>query len=283
MRFNIDSSRLENDLLAETLNALAVCYKQAGMKLYVVGATARDIALQLTNSGAVRRKTLDLDVAVLLDDWTQYENLTGILLQNNFVKLEPKQKFMFKGREGQNNYEVDIVPFGAIAEDGMVAWPPEGSPVMSVKCFDEVMSQADVVVVDDEYEFRIASLAGQFVIKLDAWSDRHLMTRKDASDMLYILENVYIAYALTHSSLSEAIDINAETFDTLVAGAEWIGDELRNILSANNRSYYAEILMHQVQLDVESPLINNMLDASFTDNFRTIKLALKRIAELLTD
>ncbi|MBP5327152.1 MAG: hypothetical protein J6Y98_04490 [Bacteroidales bacterium] len=100
---------------------------------------------------------------------------------------------------------MDIVPFGEVEHDGMIAWPPEGSPVMSVRCFSEVMNQADRVTVEGEFSFRLASLSGQFLLKLDTWSDRHYNTRKDAADMVYILQNVYVAYALTRDGLPQEI------------------------------------------------------------------------------
>lgn len=45
--------------------------------------------------------------------------------------------------DGKNDYEIDIVPFGELEEDEKVAWPPEGNPEMSVKCFRDVMNIAD--------------------------------------------------------------------------------------------------------------------------------------------
>ena len=33
----------------------------------------------------------------------------------------PKQRFHYLGKDGKNNYEVDVVPFGPIAEDETVA------------------------------------------------------------------------------------------------------------------------------------------------------------------
>ncbi len=132
------------------------CYRQLGAEVYVVGAAARDIALRLLDVTNTPRRTMDLDVAVLLHDWSQYERLTGILLQNHFEKACEKQRFYYLGKNGRIRFEVDIVPFGAIAEDDKVAWPPEGSPVLAVRCTKDVMREADKVTVDGEFAFRLA-------------------------------------------------------------------------------------------------------------------------------
>ena len=281
MRYEIDKNDLQNDLLVETLQALAACYEQIGAEVYVVGAAARDLALRLLKVTNAPRRTMDLDVAVLLQDWSQYERLTEILFQNHFVKSAAKQRFAYVGNDGKNRYEVDIVPFGTIAENEQVAWPPEGSPVMSVRCFDEVMRCADYVQVENSFAIRIAPLSGQFLIKLDAWSDRHLTTRKDASDMVFILQNVYVAYALSRTGLPEEIDIDAEHFDVVVAGAEWIVADLKRILSAEHRTYYAQMLQSEVEKEENSPLLNDMLDVSDARNYGLYRRALNRMAQIL--
>ena len=281
MNYEIRKDDLQNDLLAETLQALYHCYNQLQLPLYVVGASARDIALRLLKVGNAPRRTLDLDVAVALQNWKQYEELSHILLQNHFIKAQEKQRFYYLGVDGRNRFEVDIVPFGSIAEKEQVAWPPEGSPVMSVRCFEEVMRHADNVQVEDNYTFKIASLSGQFLIKLDTWQDRHLRTKKDATDMVFILQNIYVAYALSHDALPAEIDIDAEHFDVVVAGAEWIASELKNILSDEHKDYYAQLLESELSKNEDSPLLNDMLDVSDSRNYSLFCRAMARMVQIL--
>ena len=281
MNYKIRKDELQNDLLAETLQALYYCYNQLQLPLYVVGASARDIALRLLKVGNAPRRTLDLDVAVALNNWLQYEDLTQILLQNHFIKAPEKQRFYYLGVDGRNQFEVDIVPFGSIAEKEQVAWPPEGSPVMSVRCIEDVMRYADIVQIEEDYTFRIASLSGQFLIKLDTWQDRHLRTKKDATDMVFILQNIYVAYALAHDVLPAEIDIDAEHFDVVVAGAEWIASELKNILSDEHKDYYAQLLESELSKNEDSPLLNDMLDVSDSRNYSLFRRAIARMVQIL--
>lgn len=281
MEYNIHKEELQNDLLVETLQALEGCYRQLGAELYVVGAAARDIALRLLDVSNAPRRTMDLDVAVMLKDWSQYERLAEILQQNHFEKAQEKQRFIYRGNEGQIRFEVDIVPFGAIAEGDQVAWPPEGSPVMSVRCFEDVMRVADKVTVDGIFAFRLASLSGQFLIKLDTWGDRRMRTKKDAADMAFLLQNVYIAYALANDDLPPAVDTNAEQFDVIVAGAEWMAADLRGMLTDEHRRFYATMLQGELEKEEESLLLNDLLDVSGSRNYMLYRRAFNRMAQIL--
>lgn len=281
MEYKIRKEALQNDLLAETLQALDSCYKQLGAEVYVVGAAARDIALHLLKVTNTPRRTMDLDVAVMLQDWGQYERLTELLLQNHFEKASEKQRFIYLGCNGSIRFEVDIVPFGAIAESDRVAWPPEGSPVMSVRCFEDVMQAADKVVVDGVFSFWLASLSGQFLIKLDTWGDRRMKTKKDAADMAFLLQNVYIAYALAHDGLPTEVDTNAEQFDVIVAGAEWMAADLKEILSNEHRRFYSAILLEELEKNEESALLNDLLDVSDCRNYKLYRRAFERMAQIL--
>lgn len=280
MEYKIQKTDLPNKLLVETLQSLSECYRQLQLPLYVVGATALDIALRLLHMDDVPRRTLDLDVAVALENWSGYEQLTAILLQNGFVKAPEKQRFYYPFAN-KMNYEVDIVPFGPIAQQEQVAWPPEGSPVMSVRCFDDVMGSADDVSVEDDFYFRLASLSGQFLIKLDTWQDRHLITNKDAVDMVFILQSVYVAYALSRNEFPSEIDIDAEHFDVVVAGAEWIASDLKTTLSKEHQFYYSNLLFSELEKEENSELLNDMLDVSDSRQYGLLHRALFRMAQIL--
>ena len=280
MTYTLKREELGNDLLMSVLEALTNAYKEIGSEVYVVGAAARDLSLKLLRAGSAPRRTMDLDVAVLLEKWNEYEHLTEILIKDGFIKAPEKQRFYYCRIENVG-YEVDIVPFGDIAQEEMVAWPPEGNPVMSVRCFADVMKNADKVVVEGRFAFRMASLSGQWLIKLDAWCDRHLMTRKDAADMQFILENAYIALALSSDAIPGTISLDASTFDQTVAGAEWIASDLLNMLSKDHKMYYANMLDSEVIQREDSQLVNDLLDNAVIGTFDSICRALVRMSQIL--
>ena len=179
-----------------------------------------------------------------------------------------------------NDYEVDIVPFGQLATDEKIAWPPEGNPEMSVKCFQDVMRVADTVRIDEQIIVKIAPLAGQFLIKFDTWLDRHAMTDKDANDMFYIMDNYYLANALSGKPMPDELDLDGD-FDLLKVGGEWIACEMREMLSSEHIAYYIDKLTEQLQLEENSPLVFAMNKTKSDDSYLPIRRALLAMVDLL--
>ena len=253
---------LENDALYNTLKALSDCVTGLGLKLYVVGATARDLMMKLLDEYPSKRKTRDLDVAIALSDWSQFENLSQILQKNYFRKDPANQKFYYEGKKHDNDYEVDVVPFGDIAgEDETLLWPPEYEKEMSVKCFTEVMNRSMPITIDKLFNINIATLAGQFLIKLDAWNDRHTAEydSKDADDMFLILSRYHDAYIKEPNiTPPDAVDYNNHDNET-IWGAHWLASDIKNILSNEHLIYYVNMINAELSKKTESDLINNFI------------------------
>lgn len=282
MEYNITRDTLQNNLLYDTLKALSKVMYDLQLDMYVVGALARDIAMEILKMPPSPRRTADLDVAIALKDWSQFELLKEQLLKNNFVKGKPRQRFYYKGEDGNNDYEIDIVPFGELETDEKVAWPPEGNPEMSVKCFKDVMNIADTVVIDDTIIVKMASLSGQFLIKFDTWIDRHLLTDKDAADMLYIMDNFYLAYVSFKQPVPDEVQETSESFDLLNGGARWIACEMREFLTNEHLQFYTNQLQEQIELDENSPLIRTMSNKySASDSHMIVRNALIGMVEVL--
>ena len=282
MEYNITRDTLQNNLLYDTLKALSKVMYDLQLDVYVVGALARDIAMEILKMPPSPRRTADLDVAIALKDWSQFELLKEQLLKNNFVKGKPRQRFYYKGEDGNNDYEIDIVPFGELETDEKVAWPPEGNPEMSVKCFKDVMNIADTVVIDDTIIVKMASLSGQFLIKFDTLIDRHLLTDKDAADMLYIMDNFYLAYVSFKQPVPDEVQETSESFDLLNGGARWIACEMREFLTNEHLQFYTNQLQEQIELDENSPLIRTMSNKySASDSHMIVRNALIGMVEVL--
>ena len=256
MKNSITKKELENDLLFDTLQALHNCVTKLGLDLYVVGATARDLMMKMLDEAPSKRKTRDLDVAIALSDWSQFDNLSKELLANHFQKEKAKQKFYYKGEQNKNDYEVDIVPFGDIAEDEVILWPPDSTPEMSVKCFTDVMNHSIPISIDGKFTVNIAPLAGQFFIKLDSWMDRHDYNHKDADDMFFILDKFYMTSVMNDQTPTEDVDDNEEN---LIRGAQWIASIMRSILSTDHLNYYSDKIKEELDKKTESQLIKDFI------------------------
>lgn len=261
MKNSLNKEELKNDLLYETLNALSSSLHEMGIPLYVVGATARDVMMKLLGEGEVRRRTNDLDVAIALQDWSDFDKVKERLEQNHFRKVKDKQKFFYKGESGNNDFEVDVVPFGNLAVDEQICWPPEGNPVMSVRCFDDVMAHSIDITIDGGITFKIAPLYGQFLIKFDTWIDRHAKTDKDAVDMFCFLDSYYRVMVMNNNVPPDEIYIGDEDVDPSyeVLSARWLAHDISKILSTEHLIYYIDIIGEELKKAEKSPLLYHFM------------------------
>ncbi len=184
MSYNISSDQFSHSLLKPILKELTVFFDEYGIGFYIIGATARDIVMEIHNEN-FGRLTHDLDIAITINDWKQYGLIERKIIElENFTKdVDQKQRFKYRGK-----FDLDIVPYGEIMKrDHKIFWPPDEEFAISVLGFSAVGEESLKITIDQEIEIRIASLAGIFLLKLVAWSDRKYRTNKDADDMGFIL------------------------------------------------------------------------------------------------
>lgn len=276
MDLTISSKKIENPLLVELLRKLTVSFSRMHREFYVIGATARDIILKHVVGSESKRRTMDLDIAIAIPNWETFAEVQDVLVADGFEKSRDfKQRFYYR------EYELDIVPYGNVAKDNdIIYWPPEEDIAMSVKGFDEVLSNSITVSIDNEFSVKIASLHGLFVLKLDAWVDRNLVTSKDAEDMSFILQNYFMAN-IDRGIHSEVYDW--EDFHEYVAGAYWIAFDIANLLKKEHLTYYIDIIKDELKKEEESRLINQIVENTRSLNYDTIRKAWQMIVDVLQD
>jgi len=132
--------------------------------------------LILSRSIGSKRATLDIDIAVFIENWEQFyhlkEELIGI---KHFKPTRDIHRLLFQIR-----LPVDIGPYGGVAEKGdLVEWPPDGSIKIRVTGFRECFQHAIQVKISDKPKLSAAvvSLAGLAIIKLVSWDDTVSATR----------------------------------------------------------------------------------------------------------
>ncbi len=166
---------------------------QLGLEPLLVGATARDLLLVHVFEQPVRRATLDVDFAVALASWEQFEALKLELISGHGFQDEPRQKQrLIYGGEGEGKgMTIDLVPFGRLqVDDSTVAWPPEMDVLMTVTGYVEAQQAAVSVELEPGHQVKVASLPALAILKVFAWSDRgHRTMGKDAVDLLTLLRS----------------------------------------------------------------------------------------------
>ena len=256
MEYNITKEELGDDRLYITLLALDGCMAQYDLPLYVVGARARDLIMKLMKVYEPKRRTEDLDVAIAIEDWQTFGSICKTLEENHFRRNGHSQKFFYEGENGDMNFEVDIVPFGGVAIDEMVRWPPEGNPVMSVKCFQDVMKEAVTIIVDKKVRIRMAPLCGQFLIKLDTWNDRNAATDKDAEDMLFFLKNYFdIQFYQADKEPPNVVTDEDNSMDTIIWGTKWLAYDISKMLTTEHLQFYVDLVAKETEKEEKSNLI----------------------------
>src|SRR5690554_3207441 len=278
MNYNISSKKFSHFLLKPILEELTTFFNDYGICFFVIGATARDIVMELHDESS-GRLTHDLDIAITINNWDQYKIVeTEIIKLPNFTKdPDKKQRFQYL-----NKFDLDIVPFGDIVkEDNKIFWPPDEEFAMSVLGFPEVKNESFKVKIDGEIEVQIASLAGIFILKVVAWKDRNLKTNKDADDMAFILQNYLEIYR--DESIDYYEEIYTDNHTILKGGATLLGKHLNNILNTHLsvKRGFKNIIVAEIKKKEESKLINQILETHSALNYDDVFESLKNIKNQL--
>ena len=198
---------------------------------FIVGATARDILLEVHYGIRSKRATVDIDIAVFIDNWDQFKRLKDELIAaTDFTPTKDIQRLLFKKR-----LPVDIVPFGGVAEKGdLIEWPPDGSIKMSVTGFRECFQDAVQVKICDKPKLsvNVVSLAGLTILKLISWDENGDRRQKDASDLFFIIQN-YLDTGNLERLFEEAPDIvDSGDYDYDAGSARLLGRDISKIAYA---------------------------------------------------
>lgn len=272
MYLKITSEKIANPLLVELLKKLTDSFNRMGREFDVIGATARDIIIRQLIGTTSGRRTKDLDIAIAIPDWSVFDEIKDVLVADGFKKsADMRQRFYY------GEYELDIVPYGVAKDDDNIYWPPEEEIAMSVKGFDEVLSEAITVNIDGEFDIRIASLHGLFLLKFNAWLDRNIETSKDAEDMSFILSNYFMAN-LDRNVYTEVYDW--ENFDEYIVGGYWLARDLLLLLTKEQIVYYKGCIEKELEKDDESKLFNQIIEHSYGLTYETVKGAWQTIADV---
>ena len=278
MDFKITSENIEHPLLKPVLEELIPVFQQRGITFYIIGAVARDIILDI-NNGKSNRVTMDLDIAIAVDHWEDFENLSeDIIALPNFTKdAQQQQRFLYKEK-----FQVDIVPYGGIKDQNdKIYWPPDESFAMSVIGFEEAEQNLLTIKLDEELTFDIVSLEGVFLLKLFAWKDRADRYSKDAEDIGFLLNN----YFNINRDLSFEEPFNQvyddDHFTELKAGATILGMRLNEMLNAGSgvKPKIKALLEEEIQKEEESQLFNQIIQTNRNLNFDDVAEAIHLINE----
>lgn len=201
--------------------------------LLLVGAAARDVLLSYAHGVALARATYDADLAFAVPDWDAFESLRRRLLASRIFQ----PTLVHHKLEHRSGMRTDLIPFGGVERpDGSIVWPPEYHEVMEVLGFAEARASATEVRLPGGHILHVVALPMLAVLKVFAWTDRHLREpRKDAADLFDILTS-YLDTGQDTRLYSEAAHLLEDpAFDYRVAGAWLAGHDARALVDQHSR------------------------------------------------
>lgn len=212
---------LKQPLSSETevlLGRIARTCAEPKIDFFVAGATAREVILTHLHGRKSGRHTRDIDIAIFIKDWQQFSALKQSILDQGAEEVRGNAHRLI-----WENNELDIIPFGEIAEGNAIAWPPDRDFVMSVEGFQDAFEHAISIALSTGEIIRFCSLPGLLLLKLFAWRDRGAEFSKDAIDIFNILKEYSVIEEerlYDNSEWGEDVDWNPDRLGARLAGGD---------------------------------------------------------------
>lgn len=229
----------------DVLRAVDRVARQLRVDYFVLGATARDIVLYGVFGIAPERGTLDVDLAVAVRDWSQFEQVKAALVTTGEFTAEqatPHRLFRRDDRLKQPHL-LDILPFGGVEDAShKIVWPSELSVVMNVAGYREALEAAQEVEIALGFVVRVASLPGLAVLKLLAWADRGIEDPRDATDLVTIMRRYAEAGNEDRLYGEEADVLDTVAHNVDLAGPRLLGRDAGRIIADATREQVFALL-----------------------------------------
>ncbi|MEX2223084.1 MAG: nucleotidyl transferase AbiEii/AbiGii toxin family protein [Candidatus Rokuibacteriota bacterium] len=210
-----------------------------GIEYLVTGATARDILLVGVFGLETGRGTRDVDLAIAVDGWPQFEMVKTRLVETGTFEADDRvthRLFHLPGK-GRRGYPIDLIPFGGIEDPAAtIAWPPDRSIVMNVAGYREAFEAASLVEIDPGFVVRVVSLPGLAILKLFAWADRGAGDPRDAIDLAMLLRQYGAAGNEDRLYGAEIGVMEASSYDLDLADARLLGQDAARISGTETRT-----------------------------------------------
>jgi predicted nucleotidyltransferase len=216
------------------LRAFAGITHELGLPYFVAGAMARDIVLTNVFGIDTGRATHDVDFAVAVEDWDQFQLVKERLIASGQFNPAGKavHRLNYIAKVGDTGYPVDILPFRGVEKElNIIAWPPDMQVIMNVVGYEDALAAAVAVTVESDLTVPIASPSGLALLKLFAWGDRHAETAKDAQDLVTLLREYHMAGNQNRFYDEESAMFEAVDFDLNLASPRLLGMDVRRMVS----------------------------------------------------
>ncbi len=260
---------------------IATVAESQKIQFFIIGATARDLILHHGYGIEARRATKDIDLAVYVASWDEFQALKNNLIETGqFAETKMTQRVQY-----EETIPVDIVPFGAITEvNGSISWPPDHDIRMSILGFEDAYNDAMPVRLraEPELDVLVASPASLAALKLMAWKERAPENTRDATDLIFIIQN-YLDIGNHKRLQDEHSDLVGEDFDYVRAGARLLGRDIASVLSDDAIAVVLQIIREQTADGDRYPLVEDMSRGRAGEVFQENLMLLKFLKQGVLD
>ena len=215
------------------LQAIQDIFRKSGVDFFLVGALARDIQLSAKPEFAAKRKTNDVDLAILLDTEEQFNQIKKVLLATGDFEEIPNNALKVKYKK---IIELDLLPFGGIeSEDRHLLLKGGALVTLDMSGFREAFLFVERHTLAEGLSLNICPLEGLVLLKLIA-HDEDSSRSKDITDIEHLIE-VYFELNdteiyTTYFDVMPLYDTNTIIYLQLVS-ARVIGRKMKHLLQGN--------------------------------------------------
>ncbi len=249
------------DILRSVFDASA----KLDIQTFVVGATARDLIFEYVYDAKITRATEDIDFAVAVRSWAEYEKLKKALIETENFKNDKKNEQRIWWTGGRDEMKIDLVPYGGLeSPKGEIAFPPDGDFQMSTIGFAEAFENSLLLELTDDFTIRVASLAGLAMLKFVAYNDRPQQRKRDVQDIWFIAQNYLKAEneeRLFDEDTSDADLLLDENFNYETCGARLLGRDVALVLNEETQTIVTRILAE----DMDGGGLQKFADVIYSD------------------
>ena len=275
--------KLNKENLIELFGVLEEELQLLGIDFYVIGALARDIMITGKYDILIPRATSDVDIAVMIPEYSVYDTLKSNLLKRGFTEDKTKGYRLFY----KNFIMLDLLPFGDIEKtDSTVKIYGKEIHTLSVIGLNEIKDYTELIEYSDKKSFKVTTLPSICILKLISWYDKPADRAKDIDDLTFIISK----YADINASkiYDNHFDLLSNGWNDDIISPRVLGRDIGSILNSTIKLKDAVInILKENTQDIFSSRLS-VLMSQFNhkysdDNFNILIELLKGINESLTN
>ncbi len=247
----------------------------------LVGAFARDVWFWHVHGIETVRATEDLDISMQFPDWAGFHAFADSVRKLGF---EP----VFSGHpekliDPDTGQKLDILPFGALSEDGRsIVWPTDGSH-WNILGFEEAYETSARMTWADGPDpgVRVATLPAMVLLKCIALYERlQDRQKKDGMDIGFTIKH-YLNTGQKERLLDgpDSDIMNLVEGDVELAGCMLLGRDMGRMAHTATRNHVLEHLRLEIESSSRCPLAREVMSFATSGNFARARSWLRALLE----